>query len=330
MVTFLIVSVIILCLVLAMVPHLLYVVTWMVGKITGVAVPYRWFGCSALVLVGSTLLLLIYGYFVGRYRLEVREVNFEHQEVPPLFDGYRIVQISDLHVSSFDNNPSKLQPVVDKINTLRPDMICFTGDLVSMDADELLPYVGMLKSFHARDGVMAVMGNHDYALYVHDYTPEEKQKSVDQLIQLECDSLGWNLLLNESAQIIRGNDTLSVIGCENQSCGSNGISSLKRGRLDDAMTGTSGFRILLTHDPTHWRAEVIGKDIPLTLSGHTHAAQFRIGRWTPASWFYPDCEGLYTEGDQSLYVNTGIGCTAPFRIGVPQEITLITLKRKNK
>ncbi len=328
MVLFLILSAVFLCLVLALVPHLLYAIVWVVGKIAHVAVPYRWFGYSALVLVVLCLLLLAYGYFVGRYRQVVKEVTFEHHDVPASFDGYRLVHISDLHVSSFKQNPANLQRVEDKINTLQPDMVCFTGDMVSFTADELHPYINVLQLLKAKDGIFAVLGNHDYATYVREFSAAQKQKSVDQLISLERDSLGWQLLLNESAQIVRGNDTLSVIGCENHSCSGNGISPIKRGRLDDAMSGTSGFRILLTHDPTHWRGEVLGKDIPLTLSGHTHAAQFRIFGWTPARWIYPESDGLYTQGDQSLYVNTGLGCTVPFRIGAPQEITVITLKHK--
>lgn len=326
-VKFLIYSTLFLCILLALIPHVLYVLTWIVSKCAHFHISYKPFGWCAVALIALTCSLITYGYFIGRFRTVVNEVTIERSDVPAAFDGYRIVQISDLHVSTF-NKPEQLEKTIVKINQLHPDLICFTGDLVSMTADEVLPYESVLKSLNVKDGVMAVLGNHDYATYVHQFTAEQKQQSVEHLIDIERNTLGWNLLLNESKAFVREDDTLTIIGCENQSCSGNGISPIKRGNLLQAMEGTCGFRILLSHDPTHWRGEVLDTDIPLTLSGHTHAAQFRVFGWTPASWFYRDNQGLYTENGQMLYVNTGIGCTMPFRIGVPQEITVITLKKK--
>lgn len=328
MTKFLIYSTLFLCIVLALVPHILFVLSWLAGKCARFSVPYRPFGWTAVGLVLLCILVIAYGNLIGLYRTMVKEVTFAHEQVPAAFDGYRIVQISDLHVSTFERHPERLQQTIDKINALQPDLICFTGDLVSMTADEVTPFAEILRSLRAKDGVVSVLGNHDYATYVHSFSNAQKALAVNRLIETERNILGWNLLLNESKMLVRGNDTLSIMGCENQSCGGNGISPIKRGDLARAMSGTAGFRVLLTHDPTHWRGEVLGTDIPLTLSGHTHAAQFRIFGWTPARWIYPDSDGLYTEGRQSLYINTGIGCTVPFRVGVPQEITVITLAHK--
>lgn len=326
MTKFLIYSTLFLCIVLALVPHILFVLSWLASKCARFSVPYRPFGWTAVGLVLLCILVIAYGNLIGLYRTTVKEVTFAHEQVPATFDGYRIVQISDLHVSTFERHPERLQQTIDKINALQPDLICFTGDLVSMTADEVTPFAEILRSLRAKDGVVSVLGNHDYATYVRNFSDEQKKLAVNQLIETERNILGWNLLLNESKMLVRGNDTLCILGSENQSCGGNGISPIKRGDLAQALSGTTGFRVLLTHDPTHWRGEVLGTDIPLTLSGHTHAAQFRIFGWTPARWIYPDSDGLYTEGGQSLYVNTGIGCTVPFRVGVPQEITVITLK----
>lgn len=328
MTKFLIYSTLFLCIVLALVPHILFVLSWLAGKCARFSVPYRPFGWTAVGLVLLCILVIAYGNLIGLYRTMVKEVTFAHEQVPAAFDGYRIVQISDLHVSTFERHPERLQQTIDKINALQPDLICFTGDLVSMTADEVTPFAEILRSLRAKDGVVSVLGNHDYATYVHSFSNAQKALAVNRLIETERNILGWNLLLNESKMLVRGNDTLSIMGCENQSCGGNGISPIKRGDLAQALSGTAGFRVLLTHDPTHWRGEVLGTDIPLTLSGHTHAAQFRIFGWTPARWIYPDSDGLYTEGGQSLYINTGIGCTVPFRVGVPQEITVITLAHK--
>lgn len=329
MTKFLIYSTVFLCLVLAMLPHVLYLLAWVVGKCARFIVPYRPFGYVALALVACCILGILYGYFVGRFRMVTNEVPFAHPEVPEAFDGYRIVQISDLHLSTFNDSPKRLQKVVDEINAQQPDLICFTGDLVSFTSEEVKPYVEILRGLKAKDGVVSVLGNHDYATYVHGFSEVQKQQAVQSLIAMERDTLGWHLLLNESRQLVRGKDTLTIIGCENQSCSGNGISPIKRGNLNKALSGTRGFRVLLSHDPTHWRGEVLGKAIPLTLSGHTHAAQFRLFGWTPARWFYPESNGLYTEGKQSLYVNQGIGCTVPFRINAPQEITIVRLMKND-
>ena len=212
-----------------------------------------------------------------------------------------------------------------ELKALKPDLICFTGDLVSRDYTELEPLLPILKQLQAKDGVVSIMGNHDYDPYESHLPARERQQKVERLQEMERDELGWRLLLNEHLIVHRGADSMAVIGVENQSCGAHRI--IRRGRLAEAMAGTEGlFSILMSHDPSHWRAEVVGQtSIPLTLSGHTHAMQMRLMGFTPSKWIYPECDGRYDEGSQTLYVNIGLGGTLPMRIGARPEITLLTL-----
>lgn len=200
---------------------------------------------------------------------------------------------------------------------------------MSFDFHELEPLADVLKAMHATDGVVSILGNHDYDPYAPGLSPRERQARVDTLAHMQRHLLGWHLLLNEHMIIRRGTDSLAILGVENQSCGAHQV--IRRGDLHRAMQGTDGmFRILLSHDPSHWRAEVLGQtDIPLTLSGHTHAMQFRILGFTPSRWVYPECDGRYDEQGQTLYVNIGLGGTLPMRIGATPEITLITLRSHN-
>ena len=183
----------------------------------------------------------------------------------------------------------------------------------------------ILKGIHARDGVVSVLGNHDYLPYARHLSPKERQLEVERIIHTQREQLGWKLLLNDHIIVTRAGESLAILGCENHSVGVHQV--VKRGNLAKTMNGTEGMtRILLTHDPSHWRAEVVGQtDIALTLSGHTHAMQLRILGHTPSSFLFPECDGLYEEGGQWLYVNIGLGGTLPMRIGATPEITLITL-----
>lgn len=269
-----------------------------------------------------------YGHYFGRFCFQVKQVSYSHVLVPEAFNGYRIVQISDLHLQSWEGKKDLLQRVVDRINALHPDLIVFTGDLVSFDYRELEPFTDVLRRLNARDGVVSVMGNHDYSPYHRGLTPAQRSQKVDSLIVMQRECLGWKLLLNENVLLRRGDDSMAVVGVENQSCGTHRI--VRRGRLQQAIDGTEGlFKILLSHDPSHWRAEVLSKtDIPLMLSGHTHAMQFRLCGFTPSKWAYPECDGRYDEEGQTLYVNIGLGGTLlPMRIGANPEITEIILRR---
>ena len=295
------------------------------GIIRGVAgIPFKrvflW-GLLSLLLPPAAVL---YGSLIERNTFKVKEIELSYTNLPEGFRGYRIVHISDIHARSFSKREKSLQRAADKINALAPDMIAFTGDLITMTPDELDNISAALSSLEAKDGVFSVLGNHDYCMY-SDMPEEEKQKSLKELIKKE-NAMGWNLILNDNRIIRRSRDSIAVIGVENTSPSKHFPS---RGDLNKASEGTEGmFRILLTHDPMHWEAEITGKDYPLTLSGHTHAMQVSIFGWSPSSLIFKHHKGLYTEGNQSIYVNKGLGETIfPARIGACPEITLITLAR---
>lgn len=321
-----------LSLVLALLPHLVWLVMWAAGKIFHFTVnytPYGWTSCGLVTLAWT---LIAYGFFIGRWKVQTTEWTYENADIPAAFDDMKIVHISDLHLSTFEDNPDQLERIVERINATHPDLICFTGDLVSLHHEELTPHVDTLRKLKSRYGVCSVLGNHDFFIYSSQYrTEKEKAAAVDCLAQLQRTRLGWHLLRNESYAITRGTDTLTILGVDNSNCSNQGFKTIHRGDLPRAMQGTSGFRILLSHDPSHWTAEVVpATDIPLTLSGHTHAAQIRLFGWTPASWVFNETDGRYDKGGQTLYVNIGLGCTAPLRIGANPEITVITLKRREE
>jgi predicted MPP superfamily phosphohydrolase len=280
-------------------------------------------GLLALLLPPA---VITYGSLIERNCFRIKEITIKIANLPKNFDGYRIVHISDIHARSFSGREKHLQRAMDKINELKPDMVAFTGDLITMTPDELESHTHALGSLKARDGIFSVLGNHDYSMY-SDATPEARQKHMETLISAE-EALGWDLLIDENRIIRRGADSIAVIGVQNTSPSRYFPS---KGNLTMASEGTEDmFRILLSHDPMHWEAEILGKDYPLTLSGHTHAMQFSLLGWCPSRYIFKQYRGLYSEGQQSLYVNIGLGETIlPFRIGTPPEITLITLRSRS-
>ena len=269
----------------------------------------------------------LYGTLVERNRFRVKRTEIVSQTLPSSFDGYRIVHISDMHLMSFAGRERALERAVGKINALEPDLIAFTGDLVTLGPEELDGLQDIISTMKARDGVYAVLGNHDYSEYRRHDSQQAKRESLE-VLKRRIREMGWYLLLNENHSIIRGEDKLSVIGVENIS----GNRSFRTyGNFQQARIGADGaYKILLSHDPSHWRAEVVGKsDVDLTLSGHTHAMQISLLGWSPSSLMYDEYRGLYNQGEQYLYVNTGLGQTAVnARFGATPEITLITLKTK--
>ena len=280
-------------------------------------------GLTSLILPP---LLIAYGSLVGRNRFEVTHVEMEMDNLPAAFEGYRIVHISDIHARSFIKREDKLAKAVGMINSLKPDLIVFTGDLITLSPDELNTLSGTLSELKAENGVMSILGNHDYSIYSGD-SQKAKEQHLRTLIKKERE-IGWDLLLDEHRIIRRGDDSIAVIGVQNTSPSMHFPS---KGDLAKASEGTEGmFRILLSHDPMHWDAEIVGKDYPLTLSGHTHAMQMTIFGWCPSSLMFRQYRGHYKTGDQHLYVNIGLGETIfPARIGARPEITLITLKKRN-
>lgn len=314
-------------LVLALIPNILWLVGWVGCRIAGVSLPYSYFGFATLAIVIMFWGTLAYGYFIGRWNVESVAVEYAHKDIPKAFDGFRIVHISDLHLSTFDDSHERFETFIEEINRHSPDLVCFTGDMVTVGRSEAEPYTEILRKISAKHGVLSVLGNHDFMIY--GFNPDgDREKTVLDLADYQEDVLGWNLLRNENV-VIEGKDgsKLTVLGVDNANFSNQGFRTIHRGDLKKAMEGTDGFRILLSHDPSHWSAEVVPEtDIPLTLSGHTHSAQIKILGWSPAKWSFKEIAGRYDNGDQTLYINVGLGCTAPFRLGVNPEVTVITLR----
>lgn len=314
----------------ALLPHIAYIIAKVLALFFHFHVAYRPFGFTALGLAGLWLCLFAYGNLFGRYFHETKKVEIPCKGLPESFKGYRIVHISDLHINGYEGKDNLLLSIIKEINALKPDLICFTGDLVSIDEAELTHFLPLLRQLKAKDGVISIMGNHDYMPYKRNVSNKERAMNVAELQRMEREDLGWKLLLNENTFIHRGNDSIAIVGSENQSLGIHSI--IRRGNLTKALEGTDqSFRIILTHDPTHWRGEILGKarskdDGTLTLSGHTHSGQFRVLGFSVARFIYKEYDGLYTEGNQHLYINIGLGGTMPMRIGATPEITLITLR----
>ncbi len=289
-------------------------------------VPATVFNGAGLLLGAMAILLLVYGYTWGRSNLETVEVTFRSKELPDSFRGFRIVQLSDLHLGSSIGREKDLEKLVEKVNSLRPDLIVFTGDLVNSRADETDTFRDILSQLQAPHGLYSIMGNHDYGTYHRWKSPKEQVLNL-HAVQRYQKEMGWTLLNNSHVFLHEGPDSIALIGCENW--GEPPFSQF--GDLEKAMKGTEDipFRILLTHNPKHWLAEVVpNSDIQLTLSGHTHAMQLRAGKHSPSSFIYPEWGGMYSEGNQSLYVNIGIGITLlPIRLGARPEITLFTLEK---
>lgn len=265
-----------------------------------------------------------FGFIEGWKRLELKHITFTSPDLPPYFDGYRLVQITDFHLGSFPPGNDFVQKVVDATNNEEPDMILFTGDLVNNQASEVEPYLDTLGQLHASDGIYSIWGNHDYCEYGNNHSIGALKRNRRMLYGYQ-ESLGWHQLMNEHHVVSHGMSSIAVIGVENP--GQPPFTN--RSNLKKAMKGLNPdmFKILLSHDPHYWRREVVGKKIQLTLAGHTHAGQLKIGKWTPARMAFKEWGGAYRIGEQMLYVSSGIGGSFPFRLGAWPELTVITLKR---
>ena len=311
----------------------------------------RYIRIFAMTVALFAVILLGYGYLVGRSRFVVHQQTFYFPNLPKEFDGYRIAQFSDLHIGTFgDGHQDDVETIVQLINRQKCDAILFVGDLVNFESRETDGYKQVLRSLEAPDGVYAVMGNHDYSMYI----PAEqavRQADIEELQRRER-SYGWTVLLNEHATIHRGSDSIAVVGSENDGTGrfpalgnlplaTAGLTHVMRNDTATALKVVGedtlaipqdehSFSILLTHDPTHWRRNVIPDTrIDLTLSGHTHAGQFKVFGWSPVTFVYGEWSGAYSEGNQLLNVSDGVGQVMfPFRFGAWPEINVITLKRQ--
>ena len=284
----------------------------------------------ALGLASIPFASLLYGMYRGKYNYKVLSYNLEFEDLPDAFDGFKITQISDIHSGSFDNQ-TKVQYGVDLVNQQKSDLVLFTGDLVNNRADEIKPWIKIFNKIKAEFGVFSILGNHDYGDYMRWESPVAKRKNMEDLYDAH-NEMGWDLLLNESRFIEKDGDRLAIIGVENWGSGFK-----KAGDLNKALNKVSekDFKILLTHDPSHWEAQVIPHPfkIHLTLSGHTHGMQFGIEipgiiKWSPAKWRYKQWAGLYGENKQYLNVNRGFGYLAyPGRVGMWPEVSVITLSK---
>jgi uncharacterized protein len=286
---------------------------------------------AALVASAIPFGAMAYGVISGAHDYRVRRVTVKLPNLPKSFDGIRIGQLSDIHSGSFFNKTAVKGGVQMMLNE-KPDVIFFTGDLVNNDTDEVNEYINVFDKLKAPLGVYSVTGNHDYG----DYNPKRedrrwKQRNFDDLVKAHK-QMGYNILLNEHAFLKEGSDQIAIIGIENWGAGR----FSKYGRLDEAHRGTDDavVKLLLSHDPSHWDAQVRPQfpDIDVAFAGHTHGFQFgvEIGnfKWSPSQYVYKQWAGLYQEGSQYLYVNRGFGYLGyPGRIGMPPELTIIELKR---
>ncbi|NAS10371.1 metallophosphoesterase [Poritiphilus flavus] len=293
----------------------------------------RFLSMVALGIAALPFSALLYGMYKGKYNFKVLKYNLEFDDLPDTFDGYQITQISDIHSGSFDDR-KKISYAIDLINEQQSDILFFTGDMVNNKAEEMRPWVELFSKLHAKDGKYSILGNHDYGDYIAWDSSEAKASNLEDLKVMQRE-MGFDLLLNESRYIRKGEDRLALIGVENW--GKGGFK--KAGDLKKASAAISAddFKILLSHDPSHWEEQVIqdAYHYHLTLSGHTHGMQFGIEipgliKWSPVKWRYKYWAGIYEELGQFINVNRGFGFIGyPGRVGIWPEISVITLKKKH-
>lgn len=285
----------------------------------------NWGNLVGLFLIIAIWYIVIYGSTLGFSTVVVRHVEYSSPQLPKAFDGYRIVHISDFHIGTYDDSRKHiLQKAIDSINAQKADMVVFTGDLQNREPHELYPYASLLSSIKAKDGVYSVMGNHDYADYIK--ADDIKRAANLRETQRMERSFGWHLLLNDHATIMRDSSHIIIAGMENDG---NGKHFPQKGDIKKTLNGVSDhdFIIMLEHDPTSWRRKILPQSsAQLTLSGHTHATQFKLFGWSLASMIYTEWGGMYYDNERAINVSTGLGAFLPFRFGVPGEVVVITLK----
>ncbi len=289
----------------------------------------KFMSTAALVAGTVPLATMSFGILSGAHDYRVRKKTLVLKNLPKAFDGIRIAQISDIHTGSFFNKTA-VSGGVDMLNDQKADIVFFTGDLVNNQSDEAKPYLDIFKKVKAPMGVFSTMGNHDYGDYNQWPSAAAKQKDIEQLHEMHR-YMGWDILLNENRVIKEGADQMAILGLENWGEGR----FSKYGDMEKTMLGVEEvpFKLLLSHDPSHWDAQVRQQyqNVDLTLAGHTHGMQFgvEIGdfRWSPSQYIYKRWADLYQEGDQFLYVNRGYGFIGyPGRVGILPEITVLELK----
>jgi predicted MPP superfamily phosphohydrolase len=280
-----------------------------------------------LILAAIPFASILYGVTKGKFNYRVMREKIRFHHLPKSFKGLKILQISDMHLGSFNKNFKQIEKAVELINEQEADLILFTGDLVNNFAEETEGWAPVLSKMKAKIGKYSILGNHDYGDYSYWQLAEDKAENLQDIKDFHA-KMGFQLMLNENKIIEINGEEIALIGVENW-----GKPPFpQHGDLRKAMEKTEkqAFKILMSHDPSHWDAQVLDTDIALTFSGHTHGMQFGLERagikWSPVQYKYPRWGGLYQEKDQYLYVNRGFGYIGfPGRIGMPPEITLIEL-----
>ncbi len=290
----------------------------------------RWLTETAIIISLFIFTVIALGTLVGRFNFKTEEVTIRIEDLDPRLKGLKIVHISDLHLAGFHRHKNRLQEAMDKVNSLQPDLIINTGDFISYGWREFDRCDTILVKAKSRYGNFAVIGNHDKGTYLPGSTEADKETIFLKLNELIIKS-GYNVLNDEHIILNINGADIAIMGIET----SGRYPGIIHGDVEKTYEGTDSadFKILLIHDPNQWREDVTGQtDIALTLAGHTHGMQIGIVtkkiRWSPSKYFYPEWNGLYSEGKQYLYVNRGLGVLAiPFRIWMPPEITIITLEQ---
>jgi predicted MPP superfamily phosphohydrolase len=281
---------------------------------------------TGIMLASIPFFSFIWGIVRGRFNFQVVPVNLRFSKLPKSFNGLKIVHISDIHIGSFQGFSGQVEDAIEMINAQNPDLILFTGDLVNNFHEELDGWIDILGKMKAKYGKYSTLGNHDYGHY-YQWTSETDEKENFRKIKEAHARIGFKLLNNQSETFEMGGEKIAIIGVENW-----GLPPFPQiGDYDLAVKGVENipFKILMSHDPTHWDQKILGKtDVALTLSGHTHGMQFGIQlgniKWSPSKYKYPRWSGLYKEADQLLYVNQGFGYIGyPGRVGMPPEITVL-------
>ena len=314
-------------------PQIVYLLFDLIGRLPRLFGKKRckWSSRTGIAAAYALFAAMWWGALFNRFNIDVNEVTVEIDGLPASFDGYRIVQFSDLHTGSYGDDTSFVEKIVDAINAQNPDAVFFTGDIVNRRSRELTPFAPYLNKIKVKDGVVSILGNHDYGDYFRWFNTDARMSNMEELTDLYRE-MGWRLLRNHKIWLTNGNDSIAVLGVENIGDKPFPVyGSLARTYPD---IGDEKTKILLSHNPSHWTDSISDRDdinIALTLSGHTHAMQAEIAGISPAALRYPKWGGLYKDksGQHQLYVNIGVGTVGfPMRLGATPEISVITLRPK--
>ncbi len=320
---------------------IIYGVTWVFRKIfdSGTSVAdggtaitrSKFLSQVGMILASLPFMAFIWGMVKGRFNFRVESIRQSFHNLPKSFDGLKIVQISDVHIGSFQGFKSQVEEAIDMVNAQQPDFIFFTGDLVNNFAEELDGWIPILSRMKARYGKYSILGNHDYGDYYKNWKSKAEKAENFRKIEDAHAAMGFQLMNNQSVILKRNDESIALIGVENW--GHKPFPKYADFEKASKETENQPFKILLTHDPDHWDAKILHKtDVDLTFSGHTHGMQFGIRiagaeLWSPAQYKYKRWAGLYQEGKLYLYVNRGLGYIGyPGRVGMPPEITVMELK----